>query len=278
MACRMGDKLPKSTRLTYVFCVVASGRQPSVRPRLKGPVGLGPVRLLPIDARSDHEAKERPAIVLWLAVADAPLAHYGAEAINRRLGDLDWVATAAVAHERVVESFRAAEGILPLKLFTIFETDRRALDDVRRRRSSIDGLFGRVIGHDEWGIRVMRDRLVRSARPASNHVEAGGGAGYLAAKKAQRDAEVGRSLSAERTMEALYDRLAGAASEAVRRSADDVPAKTSSLLLDAAFLVSRQRAKRFQTTVAREARRLSTLAYRVTLSGPWPPYSFMQES
>ena len=79
-------------------------------------------------------------------------------------------------------------------------------------------------------------------------------------------------------MEALYDRLAGDASEAVRRPADRLSERSGSLLLDAAFLVSRRRAKRFQSIVAHEARRLSTLACHVTLSGPWPPYSFMEES
>jgi hypothetical protein len=41
---------------------------------------------------------------LFLVVADAPLARYGDDAIQRGLSDLDWVSRAAVAHEGVVES------------------------------------------------------------------------------------------------------------------------------------------------------------------------------
>ena len=275
----MGDTLatPNAT-LTYVFCVVASKRHPVLIPGLKGPAGLGPVRLLPVDGRADRTGRAGGRSVgLWLAVADAPTAGFGETAINDRLHDLDWIASAAVAHERVVESFGSAEGVLPLKLLSIFKTDHRALADVRHRRSSIEGLFGRVMGHDEWGIRLMRDRE-QKRRPSLKSAGAVSGARYVAAKKAQRAAEAGARKGSARAMEALYDRLAGDASEAVRRPADRLSERSGSLLLDAAFLVSRRRAKRFQSIVAHEARRLSALACHVTLSGPWPPYSFMEES
>jgi hypothetical protein len=49
------------------------------------------------------------------------------------------------------------------------------------------------------------------------------------------------------------------------------------LLLDAAFLVPRTRGRRFETTVGRQARKLEPKGYLISLSGPWPPYSFMQD-
>jgi hypothetical protein len=48
-------------------------------------------------------------------------------------------------------------------------------------------------------------------------------------------------------------------------------------LIDAVFLVARPRSKRFQTTVRREAARLATQGYELTLTGPWPAYSFIGE-
>jgi len=53
--------------------------------------------------------------------------------------------------------------------------------------------------------------------------------------------------------------------------------KLSPLLLDAAFLVPRSRAKSFQSLMAREAKALGRHGYGVTLTGPWPPYSFVQD-
>ena len=48
-------------------------------------------------------------------------------------------------------------------------------------------------------------------------------------------------------------------------------------MLDAAFLVPRACAARFQAQASRESRSLAREGYRLALSGPWPPYSFMQE-
>jgi Gas vesicle synthesis protein GvpL/GvpF len=50
-----------------------------------------------------------------------------------------------------------------------------------------------------------------------------------------------------------------------------------SLLLDAAFLVRRSRSKSFRAIAVREARALSHGGYGLTLSGPWPPYTFVQD-
>ena len=67
------------------------------------------------------------------------------------------------------------------------------------------------------------------------------------------------------------------ASEAVRRSATELPVQGGPLLLDAAFLVPRTRADRFRRIVARRAKDLAADGYRVTLTGPWPPYSFVRD-
>src|SRR5438874_13335934 len=118
--------MAKSAKGTYVYCLVRSPRRPALRRARRGLPATGAVRLLDADRG------------LWLVVADAPLNRYGADPINRRLTDLDWVSRAAVAHERVIESFIEASAVLPMKLFTIFGNDNRALDHIRQDRSRID--------------------------------------------------------------------------------------------------------------------------------------------
>jgi hypothetical protein len=75
----------------------------------------------------------------------------------------------------------------------------------------------------------------------------------------------------------LYDQLAAVASASRRRAASEMPADRGPLLLDAAFLVPRSRAKRFSAAVRSQAKLLVPQGYGVSLSGPWPPYSFVQE-
>ena len=80
-----------SQKATYVYCVIAAARRPRVSGKARGLAAMGSVRLLDVGPG------------LYAAVADAPLSRYGEAAINRGLGDLEWVSRAAVAHEAVIE-------------------------------------------------------------------------------------------------------------------------------------------------------------------------------
>ena len=259
-------------KATYVYCVIAASRPPRLSRVPPGLPGLGPVRLLSVEEG------------LFAAVADAPLERYGEAAIRRCLGDLDQVSRAAVAHDTLVASFASETAVLPMKLFTLFASDARAL----------------VRACPAW-----RDRHPRQARGAPPGVGRAGGAppscrgraerrifgGTLGRRlsrlrKARRDAllEPGTPALLEpsahargRTLDTLCERLAARAGLAKRRPTDEPRIAGARLLLDAAFLVPRAQAASFEALASRESRRFARHGYRVMLSGPWPPYSFMQD-
>jgi hypothetical protein len=253
---------------------------------------MGRPRLIDLHSDPENPSSKQPArersrtrsgsraLGRWLVVADAPLDRYGEEAINRGLSDLDWVARAAVAHEAVVESFVTAAAVLPMKLFTIFTSDERARDHIRRVGRRIDTLIDRVANHQEWGVRVMFNPEAttpatrRTRKPIS---EGSSGKHYLMRKKAERDAAAELARNARDTVAGLYDRLAECSGLARRRKTIELPVRVGPLLLDAAFLVAVRRSTRFRRLVAREARALLRLGYQVTLTGPWPPYSFVED-
>ncbi len=256
---------------TYVYCVVAGKTRPRVPRVTRRLVGLGAVRVLDVERG------------LFLIVADAPLDRYGEAAISRGLADLDWVSRAAVAHESVVESFIRETAVLPMKLFTIFSSDARAIDYIHANHARIAPVIKRVANHDEWGVRVVLDRSLQERARTAPRVAAGSraavnaGAAYLSAKKAQRDAAAELADRARETVATLYDRLDARSRLAKRRAASELPVEGGPLLLDAAFLVPRGRAAAFRSLVTREARTLARQGYGVTVTGPWPPYSFVQD-
>jgi len=252
---------------TYVYCVVASARAPRPKGVGRGLPATGPVRLLNL-ARGLH-----------LVVADAPLNRYGEAAISKGLSDLDWVSRAAVAHEGVVESFLDATAVLPLKLFTIFASDQRALDHFRDQQTRISSTVKRVANQHEWGVRIVLDRsgATKTRRRAGAADTVRTGTDYLARKKRRRDETVELAARARETAAALYDRLAARSRQARRRSASELPAAGGPLVLDAAFLVPRTRSAAFRAAAAREARSLAAHGYGLTISGPWPPYTFVQD-
>src|SRR5262249_6312719 len=155
-------------------------------------------------------------------------------------------------------AFIGEPAVLPMKLFTIFMSDERALAHVRSDRRRIASLVKRVSNHQEWGVRVVLDRSrATTRRPAKTARPASSRSAYLAQKKAQRDAAAELASNARQTVAALYDRLSSRARDARRRPASEMPLDGGPLLLDAAFLIPRARAAAFQTLTAREAKALA---------------------
>lgn len=245
---------------TYVYCVVRSGAKPStvrVPPGLPGGSRPAPLRL----ARS-----------LWLIVADVPLRTYGPEALERGLRDLQWVADIAVPHEAVVEHFTRLRGttVVPMKLFTMFSSVDRAVAEIARKIDAIQDVVQLVAGCEEWGVRILRGPAapVRTARPTAKT-----GAAFLAAKKQVRDDTLERAKRAADAAEETFAELEALTRAAWRREA--IPdGATAPPLLDAAFLVPVRQRARFRAAAKRLAARCAGTGAEMTLTGPWPPYSF----
>jgi gas vesicle protein GvpL/GvpF len=208
---------------------------------------------------------------MWLIVADAPRAAYGSAAIERGLQDMAWVSARALAHEAVVEHF-AAGPLLPMKLFTLFADDERARVHFSARRQALRRALDRVAGRHEWGVRLSGDGQAppprRAPRPSS-------GTQFLLAKKAQREQASRRVEEAGQEADGLFRVLSRHADDAQRRP-PVAAAAGARLWLDAAFLVPRARGRAFRAALQRESRRLAGLGFRVTLTGPWPPYNFVE--
>jgi hypothetical protein len=245
---------------TYLYALLRRSRPPALAGAPAGLPGLGPPRALAV------------APGLWLIAADAPRPDYDASAIERGLKDLAWVSACALAHEAVVEHLSAAGPLLPMKLFTLFAGDERALQHVRRRQAAVGRALERVAGRREWGVRLSADG--KRAAAAERSPSPRSGTQFLLAKKAQREQAGRRAEAAAAEAEGLFQALAAHADGATRRPLVE-PAGGTRLWLDAAFLVARGRSRPFQAALQRESRRLARLGLRVTLTGPWPPYNFV---
>lgn len=252
---------------TYVYCVLHRRGKPAMSRPSKGLEGMSAPRLLDLGEG------------LWLVVADAPLERYGSAPIEAKLGDLDWVSRCALDHESVIEHMSRHGTVIPMKLFTLFSTDDRARSHFGRTRKRIDRLIRRITGRDEWGVRVsMDERVVVKSRldGQSRPPRATSGTAFLMGKKKEKDAARGLVDEAKGEAERVFQTLSRHADDERQRT----PVQTGGsvrLLLDATFLVPSEHASRFKETVRALARALEPKGYRVTLTGPWPPYTFVAE-
>ncbi len=250
----------------YVYCIVASP-PPDTLHTPAGPPGTGKVRALEI-APGRH-----------LIVSDAPLDAFGEAPLNAKLSDLDWVSRAAVAHEAVTESFMTssppADAVVPMKLFTLFTSDARALEQVRSRSKQIGSVIRRLSRHEEWGVRLVFDETRASQQKTT--MAAGSGRGYLLAKKQQQAASAQHVTAMRKTAGGVLKTLRPLSRDVRQRAVTAPPDSRSRLLLDAAFLVPRSKAARFRKSGEAAANKIAAAGYALQLTGPWPPYSFVDQ-
>jgi hypothetical protein len=269
----MSDAEPaRAGAATYLYCIVQSAEPPlppTAEEDLAGLPETATPRLVPLSAG------------LWLVVGDAALPAFSGEEIERRLTDLAWVSACAVAHERVVAHFAALAPVVPMKLFTLFASDERAVHALQAERERLTAVLEKVAGAAEWGVRIHFDasRAKRAAAAPEGRAGSGepiSGRDFLLRKKEAQEAARNRVGQTGAAVEAAFDELSRHATAARRR--EPVVAESGPrLLLDAAFLVPGEWTEEFERAVQAEAERLAASACEVTLTGPWPPYNFIEE-
>jgi hypothetical protein len=264
-----------ASNATYLYCIVRAAQAPSVARAPRGLPGAGRPSVLAV-----HTA-------LWVVVAEVPLRRYGPEPLETSLRDMSWVADVAVAHEGIVEHFASQPDatVIPMKLFTMFNTAERAVEETRARRADLDSVLQRITGCEEWGVRMIRTAAPAPGRAAVSPststagrgaaVKATSGAAFLAAKKRVRDDARDAMRALAVAADSVFDTLAALGRDAHRR-VDAPDGSTSPPVLDAAFLVPVADRALFRSAARRLSATSAAAGAELTLTGPWPAYNFVQ--
>jgi Gas vesicle synthesis protein GvpL/GvpF len=248
--------------LSYVFCLIRSNRQPTMRHISEGMPGGHDLRAIEV---GEH---------LWAIVQSVPETAYGEPALTRGLQNLDWVGPRAIAHERVIESFLSAPALLPMHLFTLFTSDDRVVEHVHSDGTRIRRLLKRVEGKIEWGLRLTFDEKAARAKVSKQPVRSG--TEFLARKRDVLGINRARVKEARGEADRVYKSMSRLAIAAQRRTSLERAAPGSRLLLDAAFLVSVAKSGVFRSAVRQRMRDLRAAGITASLTGPWPAYNFVE--
>jgi hypothetical protein len=252
-----------SERAVYLYALVKSPRRPSAAGAPPGLPGASAPRVV--------EASPQ----LWLIVADAPLASYGEKAIERGLGNLDWVSRCAVAHQAVVRHFARRLTTVPMRLFTLFRGEERAIEHVRSSSRKLARVLARVDGCEEWGVRLLAEPTAPAKRGKAKPAGEDAGRRFLERKREQHLSARALAAEAPKAAQAAFRKLARHAR--AERRLPVVSAGTSRVLIDGALLVPREQRRLFKDAVARTAREAKKGGVGITLSGPWPAYNFADD-
>jgi len=238
--------------LTYAHCAMRAARRPSVNDQWPRVPGGGAPRALAVG----HG--------LWIIVSTVSGHDYDDGRLPARIADAEWLARCGVAHHDVIARAARGHAVVPFRLLTLFRSDTRAAEEAEKLRATIEQALDRIGGRREWVIRVAmsRPRTAAKLHPSS-------GTSYLMARAAESRG-VAPTAVARRAARELVKEVGRHADRLVRRES-----VAAHLVYDGALLVSRSREHDLSVTVRQWARRLIPLGCRVSLTGPWPPYSFV---
>jgi Gas vesicle synthesis protein GvpL/GvpF len=240
-----------ASRGKYVYCIIESGD-----PLRFGPIGIGAD---PSDVYTVHYRN------LAAVVSDAPLEV------------LDSTRENVLAHERVNETVMREHTVIPMSFGTIFKTREDIVELLRSAAEAFGDVLNKMQNKLEFGLKVLwdRDQAVREVEYEDEDIsrlkkEISGQKGptYFARMQYGRLIDSALQARSERYVADILEQLreVSVASRINKPIGDK-------MIMNAAFLISRDQETAFDAKVKSIAGRFDKLTFKYT--GPWPPYNFV---
>jgi hypothetical protein len=240
-----------TSRGQYVYCIIETPD-----PLRFGPIGIGAD---PSDVVSVHYRN------LAAIVSDAPL-----EVIDSTRENV-------LAHERVNEAVMRDHTVIPMSFGTIFKTREDIVELLRSAAEAFGDVLSKMQNKLEFGLKVLwdRDQAIREVESEDEDIgrlkkEISGQKGptYFARMQYGRLVDAALQSRSERYVADILDRLRDVSvASRINKPIGD------KMIMNAAFLISRDQEGAFDARVKAIATKLDRLTFKY--SGPWPPYNFV---
>lgn len=218
-----------------------------------------------VDLQSPVEAIKCENVICW--VSRVPAEDFETS-LTRNMENLDWLATASVAHQRAIQIIAQHADILPARFGTVFRDERSLGAHIQEHLKQITSDFKRVKDADEWGIKIFE-----TAPPATAVPKVSSGKEYLMAKAALLPKKKSAQIAPEDLTE-FQSALDGIAEE--NASAGRISSGQRGLLFQTSVLVKRTNRQRLEAVLKKFSRQWADTR-RIECTGPWPPYSFVSQ-
>ena len=243
--------LPAVSRGKYVYCIIEA-----IEPLKFGTIGIGAD---PSDVYTVHFKN------LAAVVSDAPLEV------------LDSTRENVLAHERVNETVMREHTVIPMSFGTIFKTKDDIVELLRSAAEAFGDVLNKMQNKLEFGLKVLwdRDQAIRDVEGEDDdigrlkkEISAQKGPTYFARMQYGRLVDAALQTRSERYVAEILDQLRDVSvASRINKPIGD------KMIMNAAFLISRDRESAFDAKVKSIASRFDRLTFKYT--GPWPPYNFV---
>ena len=239
------------SRGKYVYCIISSEK-----PLRFGLIGIGAD---PPDVYTVHFRN------LAAVVSDAPLEV------------LDSTRDNVLAHERVNETVMHDHTVIPMSFGTIFKTHDDIVELLRSAFDAFGDVLNKMQNKLEFGLKVLwdPDQAVKEIESEDQdiarlkkEISAQKGPTYFARMQYGRLVDSALQARSERHVASILNELRDVSvASRINKPIGD------KMIMNAAFLISRNQEQAFDKKIKEIASRLDQLTFKYT--GPWPPYNFV---
>lgn len=227
---------------------------------------VDPHRLEPLTGVGGEAIRIVEGAGLRAIVGSVDAAVFGEDTLSSVLADLANIEVMGRAHHEVIEAVAEAGSVVPMRLATIYPDDDTIRALLSGHHDELSRLLRSFAGMQEWGVKVYLQTGTATADDACTGEPAGPEEGTSQQPRWQKAEACARQIDTE---------LSDMAIEARRHPAPDLRFGSDEgwLVLNGVYLLSASRAEEFAELAQRLAREHAALRAQVT--GPWPPYSFV---
>ncbi|MBI4338754.1 MAG: GvpL/GvpF family gas vesicle protein [Chloroflexi bacterium] len=205
-----------------------------------------------------------------------------------KANETQWVEEKALAHAAVLQELMERGPVVPVRFGAVCRDEGRLLARVMVQEDEMLALLERLAGSAEWGVKVscseeaVRDALARedpeAAGVQSRLKDMSPGTAYLQRKRLHMSLDQKARECLPLWVEQIHQALAEFCEDAV---ALDPPSyepvgQGESMVCNGAYLVRQEETARFHQRMKGLGEVWSHRGLRFALSGPWPPYHFVQ--
>jgi hypothetical protein len=235
----------------YVYCVIRSDK-----PLSFGPLGLGPE---PAEVHTIHFRD------ICAVVSNTPMVVQDPTREN------------VLAHQRVNETVMQKHTVIPMSFGTVFKTDDDIMELLRSAYDAFSDVLNKMQEKFEFGLKVLwdRDQIIREIeeedediRRLKSEISSQKGSTYFARMQYGRLIDAALQSRTERYVAEIFTSLRSVS--VASRSNKPIGDR---MIMNAAFLVSREMEQPFDARVKEIGQQYDKLTFKYT--GPWPPYNFV---
>jgi hypothetical protein len=218
-----------------------------------------------------------------------PSSEFSATELEQKMQRIDWVGPLACKHAAVLEDIMRHGPVVPARLCTLFTSAGSLAGSLAEEAPRFQDALRWLGGRQEWGLKLFCDEgrlraLVGAADPRARALEAAAGdasEGQAYVLRKQRDGRVAAVAGAriEEIAGEVIDTLAELVADTRLRAllSAAVTGRRDAMVMNAAVLADRTAEAALRDAVAELAAQLAEDGFSLELTGPWPPYSFLND-